>query len=333
MTEEGMYVPENVKKNFLAKKNVVGVGIGYKVSKDQQTDTPAVVALVRKKEALYNLSIDDRIPKFATGMVHTDVIEVGDIKALAYKDKMRPAPGGVSIGHYRITAGTLGSMVRDALTGQVLILSNNHVLANSNDAHLGDPILQPGPVDGGQLARDEIGTLLRYVPIDFGEDAGSCPLAEFYARFGNVVAEVVGSKHRLKTYTYRPQAVNYVDAAVATPYLSTDLKPEILEIGVASGVATAFLGQEVRKTGRTTEYTEGKIELVNATVQVQYGAGQVAIFEDQLISGYMSKGGDSGSLLVEKGSQRSVGLLFAGSDQVTIYNPIDKVIDALEIVI
>jgi hypothetical protein len=330
---ESMYVPNDVRKEFLAKKNVVGVGIGYKVSQGKQTDVPSVVAMVRRKESLFNLPPDDRIPAFAKGLIQTDVLEVGDIKALSYTNKERPAPGGVSIGHYRITAGTLGTVVRDANTGQVLILSNNHVLANSNEANLGDPILQPGPVDGGKLGRDEIGTLLRFVPIDFNLDGGSCPWAELYADFGNAVAQVFNSQHRVKTYTFNPQAVNYVDAAVATPYSGSDLDPHIVNIGVVNGIVPAFLGQEVRKTGRTTEYTEGKIELVDATVQVQYGAGKIATFEKQLISGYMSKGGDSGSLLVEKNSLRAVGLLYAGSDQVTIYNPIQFVLDALEITI
>jgi len=333
MNAESMYVPDDVRKEFLAKKNVVGVGIGYKTIHGKKTDTPSVVTMVRKKEALFNIPPDDRIPRFAKGLIQTDVLEVGNIKALSYTNKERPAPGGVSIGHYRITAGTFGTLVRDANTGQVLILSNNHVLANSNDASLGDPILQPGPIDGGQPGKDTIGTLLRFVPIDFNLEGGTCPWAELYAKFGNAVAQLFNSQHRVKTYSFRPQAVNHVDAAVATPYRNTDVKPDILNIGVVNGVVPAFLGQEVRKTGRTTEYTEGTIELIDATVQVQYGEGKIATFEKQLISGYMSKGGDSGSLLVEKNSLRAVGLLYAGSDQVTIYNPIAYVLDALEITI
>ena len=178
-----MYVPEDVREEFLAKKNVVGVGIGYKTVRGKQTDSPAVVALVRTKEALPNLRSEDRIPQFAKGLRHTDVMEVGDIKALSYTNKERPAPGGVSIGHYKITAGTLGSLVRDKNTGQVLILSNNHVLANSNDATLGDPILQPGPIDGGKLGRDEIGTLKDYIPIDFNLSGGSCPIGGVLCRY------------------------------------------------------------------------------------------------------------------------------------------------------
>ncbi len=47
------------------------------------------------------------------------------------------------------------------------MLSNNHVLANSNDATAGDAILQPGPADGGRLGPDTIAVLERFCPIEF----------------------------------------------------------------------------------------------------------------------------------------------------------------------
>ncbi len=89
----------------------------------------------------------------------------------------------------------------------------------------------------------------------------------------------------------------------------------------------------VRKSGRTTELTDGEITVLNATVDVSYGVGRTARFEDQVVSGPMSQGGDSGSLLVAGDSLEAVGLLFAGSDQTTIYNPIQAVLDCLEVMI
>jgi hypothetical protein len=47
----------------------------------------------------------------------------------------------------------------------------------------------------------------------------------------------------------------------------------------------------------------------------------------------MSQPGDSGSLLVAGGSLQAVGLLFAGSSQTTIYNPIGDVLQALAVVL
>jgi hypothetical protein len=47
----------------------------------------------------------------------------------------------------------------------------------------------------------------------------------------------------------------------------------------------------------------------------------------------MSQPGDSGSLVVDGGSQRAVGLLFAGSDTTTIYSPIGFVQDLLNVTV
>src|SRR5437016_14534636 len=79
--------------------------------------------------------------------------------------RARPAPPRYSVGHPSITAGTIGARVRDAL-GHVYILSNNHVLANSNGASIGDPEYQPGPFDGGTSA-DQIATLTDFQTINF----------------------------------------------------------------------------------------------------------------------------------------------------------------------
>src|SRR3989449_1180431 len=85
--------------------------------------------------------------------------------------RQRPAPMGFSVGHPAITAGTIGARVRDAL-GRVYILSNNHVLANSNDANIGDPQYQPGPFDGGTAA-DQIATLTDFQTITFTSSANN----------------------------------------------------------------------------------------------------------------------------------------------------------------
>jgi len=83
---------------------------------------------------------------------------------------MRPAPGGVSVGHFAITAGILGCFARGRTaprSNRVLIRSNNHVLANSNAGPVGANILQPGHFDGGQNPADRIAILEQLVPINF----------------------------------------------------------------------------------------------------------------------------------------------------------------------
>src|SRR2546428_261455 len=115
----------------------------------------------------------------------------GRLMALSDPTKrQRPAPMGFSVGHPAITAGTIGARVRDAL-GHVYILSNNHVLANSNGASIGDPEYQPGPFDGGTAA-DQIATLSDFQVISFAAngnktiDANLNPVALLFAGNANV---------------------------------------------------------------------------------------------------------------------------------------------------
>ncbi|MEJ2710359.1 MAG: hypothetical protein P8074_22300, partial [Anaerolineales bacterium] len=274
------------------------MGVGHRETGGQVLDELAVKVLVVQKVPRVSLSAQAMVPPEVDG-VRTDVIQVGEIRALqARTDRWRPAPGGVSLGHYQITAGTFGCVVWDRSTGDRLILSNNHVLANSNDASIGDPILQPGPYDGGTVNNDTLAHLLRFCPIQFTEQPGSCSLASTYAVVGNIVAILAGSRHRVQVIQANPQAVNLVDAAVAKPVDDSMISNEILEIGEVTGTTPAVLGMGVRKSGRTTGYTTGSISVIDATVDVSYGAGRTARFENQLVAGPMSQGGDSGSLVV-----------------------------------
>lgn len=324
-------VKEATKHDILAKPNVVGVGIGYKETGGRVTDQLSVVALVRDKVPKAALDPREMVPREVNG-VPTDVVEVGELRAQqSRRERWRPAPGGVSLGHFRVTAGTLGAVVRDRATGDRLILSNNHVLANTNDAAENDPILQPGAADGGRAETDIVARLERFCPIDFSIQPGTCELANAYAVAGNLLARALGSSHRVTVYQAHPQAVNLVDAAVARPVNDGDILDEILEIGVVMGAAPAVLGMSVRKSGRTTGLTTGTITVLHATVDVSYRGGRTARFEDQIVTSPMSQGGDSGSLLVRGDALLAVGLLFAGSDQSTIHSPIEAVLDCLEV--
>jgi hypothetical protein len=315
------------------KPNVVGVGVGFKTEGEQKTDELCVVVLVEKKLPLDALSAQDVVPKKIDN-VKTDVVQVGELRALqSPTGRFRPAPGGVSIGHYQITAGTLGVVVRDRSTGERLILSNNHVLANSNDAQIGDPILQPGPYDGGRVDTDTIAHLYRFVNIQYNTQPGTCSFASMYADIGNAIAKLVGSSHRVETIQVNTQAANRVDAALAKPVSDGDVLDEILNIGTVSGTVTPSLGMAVRKMGRTTSLATGTINIIDATVTVTYGAGKSATYDGQLVAGPMSQGGDSGSLVVAAAQPQAVGLLFAGSEQSTIFCPIQDVLDALDIMI
>ncbi len=324
-------VKNRYKQHLLSRPNVVGIGTGFKTTAGQLTCNVCVVALVRRKVCLTELAVESRVPHMLEG-IPTDVLEVGDLTAFqSPTDRWRPAPPGVSIGHYRITAGTFGCVVRDRNSGARLILSNNHVLANENNAQIGDAILQPGPADNGHNPQDQLATLLRFVPLHFeGETSPpSCLPISWLLR----LAQVLGFKGLVDLLQKPAKAVNnLVDAAVALPLNDGDIWDEILGIGRVNGLVAAELGMTVRKSGRTTDLTTGQITILDSTVTVSYSGGRTARFDNQIITNAMSSGGDSGSLLVTANNPpRAVGLLFAGSNQVTIYNPIQTVLDSLQI--
>jgi len=309
---------------LMGKTNVVATGVGFKIAGTTVTNEPSVVVSVIKKLPVAELTEAAMVPKTIDG-VKTDVIETGKIVAFQDpKQRMRPARPGVSIGHYQITAGTFGCVVQRG--GQVFILSNNHVLANSNAAQLGDAIYQPGPYDGGTSA-DQIGVLEQFIPIGFSgvtpptPPPGCSPLAAIMKLFGSTPAA--------PTPQINEPGNNTVDCALARPTTPDLVNPDILNIGVPIGVGTATLGTQLQKSGRTTGYTTGQITQIDVTVSVDYG-GKIATYRNQLMAGAMSAGGDSGSAVLDM-QRRVVGLLFAGSDTTTIMNPFQLVLDALQV--
>ena len=84
----------------------------------------------------------------------------------------------------------------------------------------------------------------------------------------------------------------------------------------------------VVKSGRTTGITEAQIVQIDVTVNVKYG-DLVARFANQIMTTPFSQQGDSGSLVLDF-ERRAVGLLFSGSPQITVLNPIDAVLSALD---
>lgn len=335
-----IYAVKSMQEDSLLKKsNVVGVGIGYKETQGSITEEQSVVVLVEKKIPITQLKAGDTVPVQVQGY-KTDVVEVGKIKALGYYQKERPAVPGISMGHYDITAGTFGCIVYSH-DGFPYILSNNHVLAATNDGVEFDAIYQPGPIDGGS-PEDTIGYLDKFIPIGFGEKPPEpppppeeeCPYAELYLRFGNAMAEVLNRKTRIKQYmpVARTEEVweNEVDCALARPAGPDLVVPEIKEIGIPTGTEAATLGLAVQKTGRTTGHTVGTVRLINASIYVNYGKDEPALFRNQIVCDDMSAGGDSGSLIVTRfNGINAVGLLFAGSTVATIVNPIDLVLSSL----
>lgn len=226
--------------------------------------------------------------------------------------RVRPAPVGFSIGHPSITAGTLGARVVDA-AGTVYILSNNHVIANSNSASIGDPVLQPGPYDGGTSA-DSLASLSDFQVINFSGGSNTMDAG---------VARTVSGNVGFATPT---------DDAYGAP--SSQVYGDVDGDGFFDN-KSQLLGLNVMKYGRTTGFTTGQISEINVTVSVCYQTrgpfmcAKAATFTDQLGigGGSFSAGGDSGSLIVSQSGKNPVGLLFAGSSTRTLANRVDLVLD------
>jgi hypothetical protein len=316
-----------VRAELMEKQNVVATGIGYKTVAGRTTSDLAIICSVEVKKPKAKLSKKDLVPPTIQN-IPTDVKPTGVLRALQDPTgRFRPAPGGVSIGHIQITAGTLGCLVKK--DNVVYILSNNHVLANSNEASIGDSILQPGPHDGGRDPQDQIAVLSEFVPISFEGDVGGppCSVAKWVASVLNNLATLAGSSTRLRPYRIQ-QTENKVDCAIARPLRPEDVKNEILQIGTIANIQNGELGMKIKKSGRTTGLTTGTIEQTDVTVRVNYGTNKVALFTDQLLAGAMSQGGDSGSAVLSE-NNNLVGLLFAGSETTTVINRISNVFSAL----
>jgi len=309
-------------KDIIDYKNVVAVG----------ESVNGIEVSVEKKLPEDSLNKEDIIPKAVDGY-KTNVTETGVIRALSYTKRRRPAPGGISIGHFAVTAGTLGMWITKE--DEICVLSNNHILANKNNAKPGDRISQPGPLDSSDIKYNEIANLTKFIPIIWkssnGGGGGNCPFANALVYLFNKATNRLGCVVRLKSYITEVE-LNLVDCAIAKIIDPGDALFEILDIGVVNGTSEGTLGMHVEKTGRTTGHTQGTISQVNVIVDVSYGGGQRARFTDQLLSNdSMSQGGDSGSILVNSSDKTAVGLLFAGGQTTTIFNRIQNVEAALEI--
>jgi len=291
---------EQFKDSLLEIEGVVGVGVG-------SGSGPVLNIYVKKMTT----EIQEKLPSVANGMP-TRIIEVGEIRALPITAqmeslqsldvsrtvKMRPCPMGVSIGNVGVSAGTAGCVVKDLATGQYGILSNAHVLVDYPPAtYMDDPtVVQPGVYDGGG-PNDILGQTTRWIP--------------------------------LKT-TAEPGAINYVDCALCLPDSQTDISPNILDLGTPAGIDTARQGMHVIKSGRSSGVTEAEVLDVSADIRVGYGDFSCQ-FTDQIITTPFGIPGDSGSAVINKANNRVCGLLFAGSDSITVVNKIHNVLGFLSL--
>lgn len=316
-------------EELLKKKNVVSVAIGRKIKGANVTDKLCIKVGVIKKEPTSSLRAEDIVPeelRVDGRKIETDVIEVGEISAYSrfsnvsytYRvenqkrtDRYRPIPPGVSIGNAEITAGTSSFLVKaqgsqnygsthkgeivsgKVESGMIYSLSNAHVYCSNPAKDISAQrrkIVQPGKIDDVNWENNIVGELCKMVLI-------------------------------------QPEKPNWVDCALCKPDNEKDFIPQILEIGIPKGVKEPEMDIRVVKSGRSTELTSGIITDINASVRVNYGQFS-ATFKEQILLSRMSAGGDSGSAIVSEDGY-AIGLLFAGSESITVANPIGNVLNAL----
>jgi hypothetical protein len=289
-----------------------GIGRGIKSRPHANREFELIVYCQDRK--LVHSPVVESIQREAHGEARA--IYVGPVRQSAgwEQSSNRPLRLGSSIGHRRVTSGTLGCFVK--LNQNFGVLSNNHVLANVNEANAGDPILQPGKGDGGVDPPHRVATLHRFVPISFGADSR-----------------------------------NFVDAAVAVLLPNMRMDHSIYDgtatVGTCgtSTIPELEIGESVIKVGRTTGFTRGQIQAINvnqlSVALSSQGSQKVARFDGQIAiegaeRGAFSKPGDSGALVMNS-EFRPAALCFAGAKAggsndagLTFANPIDLVLNLLD---
>lgn len=223
--------------------------------------------------------------------------------------------------------GTLGSLIQDA-SGKQYLLSNNHVLARSDQAKAGEDIVQPGLIDDNCTPYDQggtetlVGTLTGFVPLKSSNnvDAAIAQVNSGAVNTGGSILEL-GARQSNGTLAAAPPGVS-----------STGGKGE-----------AGAVNMTVAKSGRTTGLTCAGITAISLSVQVSYYTNcaetspyYTKTYSDQIaIAGNeFSDAGDSGSLIVDTSNAEPVGLFFAGgvdSSGVSqgVANPASEVLSEL----
>lgn len=285
---------------FLAQPNVSSVGIGYKLVGGKRTGELAIQFAVDVKSAQPESLGSTPIPKtvmfegmeFPTDIVErkfsADFVLVESLDKDMRKRRLDPVMPGVSIGHSRTSAGTLGAIVKDRQSGRAVILSNWHVLQTSV-GQIGDTIVQPGPSDDNRVQQNQIGTLLRsHLGV-----AGDCAIASLDARgLDDAIFEIGTSVRRIG---------------------KAELDDKVIKSGRTTGVTRGIVTRVSTLT--QMNYTGGIAE--------QIGGFEIGPDPDHpATSNEISRGGDSGSAWMAIGADGRatdimLGLHFAGESENT----------------
>jgi predicted chitinase len=275
------------KERYSQRDNVTGVDMGFRYVQGKRTEQVVVRVHVEKKLSKECLNPGEVFPE-SLGGVPIDVIE-GVYSPHQSLDTLTPRTTrqlqlqpGLSVGNPRVFTGTWGAIVYDNQTGRPCVLSNWHVLVGDDSALPGDPIVQPGLMDGGDLSSDRIGQLARSI-LDRRGDA----------------------------------AIAILDDRPDRPFSAAQYETEV----VISSARMPKLGEILEKSGRTTGVTRARVDGFG-TYSISYSVGNrdiegfklVSIIDGNPNDEEISAGGDSGSVWYDPNTREGVGLHFAGEN-------------------
>jgi hypothetical protein len=205
---------------------------------------------------------------------------------------VRPVMGGVSVGVLgKKVAGTL-TFPAYTINGLPVIVSASHVIADEGKAPAGTKIIQPSMIDGGNES-NVIGSLYYATPIQYSN-------------------------------------ANLVDGAVALLNPNVYYSHSVLGVGRINGEAEPYVGMSIKKVGRTTYLTEGRVLAVDGMIKVSGYHGGTAILSDQIIATAFSRQGDSGAPVLDK-DNNIVGMLTATGFFYSVITKISNIKSSLSI--
>ncbi|MGG1516745.1 hypothetical protein ABE504_15160 [Paenibacillus oryzisoli] len=305
---EALRHKKRISHTLLKRPEVTAIGVGY-VDPKKPALGASVIVYTQKKivpssmnslrtvaaQAGATSAIPVRFVASGTFNSHSLVVRPKLFKPVSFRSRVRPVPGGVSIGKSDPAATGTGGLIVTK-NNQLFVLSNNHVLIKDNSPAF-SATLQPGPADGGTVARDRIGRAYQYVPL-------------------------------------RARVLNYQDTALAVAS-NRLLNPryQVSSLGrlitVPGHLLTYSVGTQLMKAGRTTGLVRGTVEANNVDVRVSYG-GRLGtlLFRNQSVirgnNGPVSLPGDSGSVWLRASDRYAAALNFAGTPDGmrSISNPI-----------
>jgi hypothetical protein len=300
---------DRVRESLNKLPNVVGTGVSLKFKNGKLYEQPCIVIRVTKK--IPNLK-DGAVPLEIDGWP-TDVIEIGPMEPCsAFVEPACPLRPGNTIGNPKSnTFGTIGCLVRKRKSGSkidespfsdIMLLSNNHVLANYNKAKKNDTLQHPGPPLNQPLSPSlKSAELFQWIELE------EAPF------------------------------VNVVDAALAKPIVP--VSPDFQGfnyIPTALGVAT--MGMRVYIAGAQSGPQRGTIIDLAASVPFPvYGPLENVTFYPCIVTNDISNPGDSGSVLLND-NHEALGLLFgkgragsSGQIPATFYNYLGRALHELDV--